>query len=138
MGDINFALVPPSVRGSNIFIELAGIRRSLAGLLIPPTVGIIGLYDPAKTATVDYEPVRVTSAEKVGELAGFGSHSHRQALKMPDSVFNSGGGCYWFPVPDPGGAAAASETITATGNATSGGTLYFSIGGELVTVNVKK
>ncbi|PKL40751.1 MAG: hypothetical protein CVV44_03855 [Spirochaetae bacterium HGW-Spirochaetae-1] len=132
---INFNEVAQSVRASNLFIEMAGQRRSFAGLFISPKVGLIGCYDPAKTAVVDYEPVKVSSKEKVGELFGFGSHIHRQALAMPDAVFDS---CevYAFPVPDNASAVDATETITFTGASTSAGTLYFSIGGVLVSVAV--
>jgi phage tail sheath gpL-like len=133
---ISFNNVPASYRASKVFIELAGVRKSLAGLFIPPTAIIIGMYDPLKTATVDYVPVKVTSAEDVGLKAGFGSHAHRQALRFPDAVFLQGGGVYWIPVPEVTAGVAAKENITFTGTATSAGSFYFNIGGELVKVNV--
>jgi phage tail sheath gpL-like len=132
---INFNNVPQAARASNIYIEMAGERRSLAGLYIPPTVGLVGQYDPLKTATVDYEPVKVTSKDEVGSLFGFGSHIHRQALRMPNSVFLQGGGVYAFPIPEAAGTAATAD-VTFVGDATSSGTLFFLIGGELVQVAV--
>lgn len=132
---ISFSLISPSVRASKTFIELAGVRRSLAGLFIPPTMGLIGQYDPAKTATVDYEPVKVLSADNVGNLAGFGSHAHRIALGLPPAVFLQGGGVYWFPVPAASGTVADID-LTVTGTASSGGTLFIQIGGVLLQVGV--
>lgn len=133
---ISFNEVLDSYRASNIFIEMAGQRRNLAGLFIRPRVGLIGTYDPAKTTVVNYSPVKVTSKERVGELYGFGSHIHRQAIAMPDGVFDS---CevYAFPVPEADSAAAATETITFTGSAaTSAGVIYIMIGGVLVPITV--
>jgi phage tail sheath gpL-like len=128
---ISFKNVPNTARASNTYIEFAGERRSFASLFIKPTIGLIGQYDPAKTLT-DYEPIFVTSAEEVGLIAGYGSHAHRQALAFEPSVFLSGGGVYFFPVPDDGAAVAATETIIFTNDATSGGTFSTEIGGVLV------
>ncbi|MCK5613744.1 hypothetical protein KAR91_68400 [Candidatus Pacearchaeota archaeon] len=133
---IPFNDVSPSVRASKIFIELAGVKKSLGSLFIPPIGGLIGQYDPLKTSTIDYEPIRVLSSDDVGNKFGFGSHIHRQALRFPSSVFLQGGGVYAFPVPEAGAGAAATDDITFTGAATSAGTLYFLIGGELVQVAV--
>lgn len=134
---ISFNNVSPSYRASKNFIELAGVKKSLASLFIPPTGLIIGMYDPTKTATVDYVPVKVISADDVGLKAGFGSHAHRQALAFPPSVFLQGGGVYWIPIPEESGGTAASETVTFGGtSATTAGTFYFGIGGELVSVPV--
>jgi len=132
---ITFDNVPTSARATNIYIEMAGVRRSLAGLFIPPTIGLVGQYDPAKTATVDYEPVKVTSKDEVGSLFGFGSHIHRQALRLPNSVFLQGGGVYAFPIPEAAGTAASGDIVFTT-NASSSGTWFFMIGGELVQVAV--
>ena len=76
---ISFNSVSPSYRASKVFVEMAGEKKSLASLFIPPCVLLVGMYDPLNTATVDYVPVRVVSADDVGLKAGFGSHAHRQA-----------------------------------------------------------
>ena len=133
---ITFNNVSDSVRASKTFIELAGVKRSLASLFIKPCGVIIGMYDPAKTSTVDYVPVKVLSSDDVGNLAGFGSHAHRQALRFPASTFLQGNGVYWIPVPEAPAGTAASETVTFTGTASSAGTLFFSIGGESFQVAV--
>ena len=133
---IPFENVSQSVRASNIFIELAGIRKSLAGLFIPPIGAIVGMYDPAKTSVVDYEPVKVISPDDGASKFGFGSHIHRQLLRLPSGVFDQGGGVYCFPIPEEAGGTAADETITITGAATSAGTLFFSIAGDTIAVAV--
>ncbi len=133
---IQFDSVSSSYRASKNFIEIAGVRRSLASLFIPPTALIVGMYDPTKTSVVDYVPVKVISASDVGLKAGFGSHAHRQALRFPDSVFLQSGGVYWVPIPEVTAGVNASENVTFTGTATSSGKFYFGIGGELVQVDV--
>lgn len=132
---ISFNNVSSSDRASKVYIELAGVKKSLADLFIPACGMIFGMYDPDKTTVTDYEPVKVTDADDVGEKAGFGSHAHRQALKFPAAVFLQGNGVYWMPIPDPSGTAA-TETITFSGAATSAGTYYFGIGGDLIQVSV--
>ena len=134
MGGIPFNNVPQSARASNIFIELAGVKKSLASLFIPPIGGLIGMYDPAKVATVDYVPVKVISSDDVGNRFGFGSHIHRQALRFPAAVYSQGGGVYAFPVPEEGAGTAASDTVTFVGTATTAGTFFFLIGDEIVQV----
>jgi phage tail sheath gpL-like len=114
-----------------------GVQRSLASLFIRPAILLVGMYDPAKTSTVDYVPIKVLSADDVAQKAGFGSHAHRQALRFPSSVFNQGEGVYWVPVPEEAGGTAATDTITFTGTATSSGTFAFLIGGERVTFGVQ-
>jgi phage tail sheath gpL-like len=135
---ITFNSISPNARASATFIELAGVKRSFASLFIKPCVGIIGQYDSAKTGVVPYAGVKVSSAEHAGEIFGYGSHLHRQALAMPAAVFNSGNGAYCFPVPDPEEAESASETITIVGTAIDAGTLYFRIGGVYLSLNVAK
>lgn len=132
---ISFDNVSPSARASHAYIELAGKKRSLASFFIPPIGGVVGTYDPAKSSTVDYAPVKVTSANEVGGLFGFGSHIHRQALRFPASVYLQGGGVYAFPIPEAAGTAATAN-ITFTTTATSNGTFFFSVGGVPIEVPV--
>lgn len=132
---IPFSNISPSSRASKVFIELAGVKKSLASLFIPPTGLIIGMYDVAKTTVVDYVAVRVMSADDVGNKSGFGSHAHRQALKLPPAVFLQGGGVYWIPIPQATGTPATAN-VTFTGDASSSGTWAFLFGGERVTIAV--
>jgi phage tail sheath gpL-like len=130
--------ISENYRASKNFIEILGVKKSLASFFIPATGLLVGQYDPLKTSVIDYVPVKVTSSDDVGNKAGFGSHAHRQALRLPPSVFNQGGGIWWAPVPEEGAAAAATESVTFVGTATSSGTIYFLIGGDLVQVPVLK
>jgi phage tail sheath gpL-like len=132
---IAFNDISPSYRASRIFIEMAGVKKSLASLFIPPTGLIIGMYDTAKTAVVDYVPVRVISADDVASKAGFGSHAHRQALKFPPAVFLQGGGIWWIPIPQATGTPATAN-VTFTGDASTSGSWAFLIGGERVEFSV--
>ena len=128
--------ITESSRASTLAISFQGVQRSLGSFFIPPIGLILGQYDPAKTGTVDYTPVRVFSSDDVGSKFGFGSHAHRQAMKLPSAVFLQGGGIYIAPLPEAESAVVADETVTFTGTATSSGTLYFSIGGDLIQVGV--
>jgi phage tail sheath gpL-like len=137
MGNITFNTVDPGARAQQIFIELNGVRRSVSGGNLPPIGLIPGQYDQALIAGItDYEPVQVFTAEEVGQKAGFGSEAHRQALW----VFGILGGFYdnmwWVPIPIPSTPTAASGTIVFATTATSGGTFFFSVGGDLIKVNV--
>ena len=133
---ISFNNVSPLYRASKNFIELAGVKKSFADLFIPPTGLLVGMFDPAKTAVVAYERTKVVSSDDVGLKYGFGSHIHRQALKFPAAVFLQGGGIYALPIPEESGGTAADMTVTFSGTATSSGTFYFSIGGEIIQVAV--
>jgi len=133
---ISFDNVSQNSRASMNFIELAGVRRSFASLSIPPHLALVGQYDPAKTGITDYAPQVVIDSNDVGNRYGFGSHIHRQSLKIPASVYASGGGVTAFPVPEAGGGTQATGTLIFTGTASSAGTLYFLIGGVLVQVGV--
>jgi phage tail sheath gpL-like len=132
---IAFNDISPSFRASKNFIEFAGVKKSLASLFIPPTGLIIGMYDTAKTTVVNYVPVQVTSADHVGQIAGFGSHAHRQALKFPPAVFLQGGGVWWLPIPQATGTPATAN-VTFTGDASSAGTWALLVGGERVEFGV--
>lgn len=133
---ITFNTVDPNARASQVFIELQGKRRTVGGDTIPPIGLIVGQYDQAITGIVDNVPVQAFTADEVGSKFGFGSELHRQALW----VFGYLGGFYnnmWFaPIAEPGAAVAGTGTIIFATNASSSGTYYFSIGGDLITFGV--
>ncbi len=134
---ISFETVDPNARASQIFIELRGVRRSVAGSLLPP-IGIFpGQYDQSLIAGItDFTPVQVFTADEVGDLAGFGFEAHRQALWL----FGLLGGFYdnmwWVPIPEPAAAVVATGTIIFATNTGSSGTYFFSIGGDLISFGV--
>lgn len=131
-------MIDPNYRASQVFVEMQGVKRNVGSNYLPPTGLILGQYDQTKTGIVDYTPVQLLSADAVGEKFGFGSEIHRQALW----VFGILGGFsdkMWFsPIPEPAGAVAATGDIIFATNATSSGTYYFSIGGDIISVAVAK
>ena len=130
--------VNPNYRGSNVFVEVQGVKRGVGSVFLPPTGLILGQYDQAKTGIVDYTPIQLRTADAVGSKFGFGSEIHRQALQ----VFGQLGGFsdkMWFsPIPEPVAAVAGTSTITFAVNASSSGTYYFSIGGDVINFGVNK
>lgn len=136
---INFETVDPNARASNVYIEMRGVKRSVGGTLLPQTGLIVGQYDQALVAgIVDFVPVQVFTADEVGQKAGFGSEAHRQALWTFGILGGFSDKMWWAPVPEPAGAAAATEDIVFTGTATKSGTAYFSIGGDFYALPVVK
>jgi phage tail sheath gpL-like len=102
---------------------------------LPRKILIIGQYDAAKTAVVDYVPVLVTSPEDAGDKFGFGFMAHRLAQK---AFAGSNGVETWIaPMPQPSGTQASGD-ITFAGTASAAGTLYLYIAGDLVRVVVAK
>lgn len=133
---ITFSEVDPNSRASQIFIELMAKRRSVSGNYLTPTALIIGQYNQALAAGItDYVPVKVTTADELGQLSGFGSEAHRLGIRLFTLLGGFSDGVWWCPVDSPGGTQA-SETVTFATTATSAGTYFFSIAGDLVTVNV--
>lgn len=133
---IPFNSVDPNSRASQVFIELQGKRRTVGGDFLPPIGLIVGQYDQSKTGIVEYTPIQVFTSDEVGEKVGFGSELHRQSLW----VFGYLGGFYsnmWIvPVAEHGSAVAGSGDIVFATNASSSGTYYFSIGGDLISFGV--
>ncbi len=137
MADISFSNISASVRASNVFVELEGVKRTVGGDYMPPIGLIFGQYDQTKTGVVDNIPVQVTTADQVGDLSGFGSEAHRQAIW----IFGILGGFYdnmwWVPIAEPGSAVAGTGTIVFGGGpATSSGTFKISIGGDIFSISV--
>ncbi len=136
---INFTRFPSTYRASTVAIEMEGKKRSTGGDYIPPTILIVGMYLAAKTPT-DYVPVQVYTADEVASIAGLGSEAHRQALKIFGALGGFSENVWYVPIaaPTSGTPAAASGTITFSGTATTAGTLYFNIGGEVYEIPVAK
>ena len=134
---VNFNIVDPNARASQIFIELQGVRRSISGGVLPPTGLIVGQYDQSLIAGItDYVPVQVTSADEAASLFGFGSEIHRQSLWIFGILGGFSDKVWVSPIPEIGGAVVATGTIIFATNTGSSGTYYFSIGGDLITVAV--
>ncbi len=134
---ISFETVDPNARASQIFIELRGVRRSVAGSLLPP-IGIFpGQYDQSLISGItDFAPVQVFTADEVGEKAGFGFEAHRQALWLFGLLGGFYSNMWWVPIPEPAAAVVATGTIIFATSTTSSGTYFFSIGGDLISFGV--
>ena len=134
---ITFPTVDPNARASQVFVELQGVRRSVSGSVLPPIALIPGQYDQSLIAGItDYVPVQVFTADEMAQKAGFGSEAHRQALWIFGLLGGFSSRVWWAPIPEPGSAVAANGTIVFATTATSSGTFFFSIGGDLITVAV--
>ena len=108
------------------------LREGLAGL--PQAIAIFATYDPAKTAVVANQPVRVFTGVEAGEKFGFGFPAHlaaRQTLRKSGIV-----PVFIFPIAEAGGAVAGDGDITVTGTASSTGTISIYIGGQKISVVV--
>jgi phage tail sheath gpL-like len=136
---IGFEYFPAYRRASMVAIEMAGKKRSLAGAFIPELILIVGQYDQTKTAIVENVPFKCYTAEEVGQKCGFGSELYRQALWIFARLGGFSENVWIAAVPLPTGTpVAASGTVVFAGTATSAGTLYFSIGGDLLALSVAK
>lgn len=133
---ITFNAINPASRASQVFIEMQGVKRSVGGDYLQPITLIVGQYDQAKTGIVDDVPVQIFDADQAGDTFGFGSELHRQALWVFGILGGFSDSVWLVPVAEPAGAVAATGTIIFATDATSSGTYYFSIGGDLIQVNV--
>lgn len=91
---------------------------------LPQRIAILAEANTANQGTLDTNGKDLTSAQEAGEDFGFGSpvHNIMRILRPP-----SGGGVGGIPTvvyaqAEPGGAVAATKTITVTGGATGNGT----------------
>ena len=133
---INFKTISPNVRASNVFIELFGKKKTVSGDVLPPIGLIIGQYDPLKTSVVEDVPIKVTTSDEVADKTGFGFELHRQSLWIFGMLGGFYDNMYIVPVAPPSAGGKATGTITFATNASSSGTYYFSIGGDVIQVNV--
>jgi phage tail sheath gpL-like len=117
-------------------IEMAGRRRKTSGDYIPEIILIVGQYDQTKTAVEEGVPFRGYTADEFGAQFGFGSEIHRQAIWIFQHLGGFSENVYAIAVPEPGSSAAATGTVTFSGTATSAGTHYLSIGGDLYELSV--
>lgn len=132
---ISFSVFPSSRRASIRAIEMMGKKRSVSGGYIPEKVLIVGQFLAAKTGVTAGAVVQAFNADEVGDTFGYGSELHRQALWVFDALGGFSENVYCVAVAAPSGNAATG-TVTITGDATTAGTLYFSLGGSLYAVNV--
>ena len=99
---------------------------------LPQRVAILAEANTANQGTLDQNAKEITSAQEAGEEYGFGSpiHNIMRILRPP-----SGGGVGGIPTvvyaqAEPGGAVAATITVTVTGPATGNGTHTIIVAGR--------
>lgn len=117
--------------------EAAGFENvvlAVGAQLLPRKICIIGTPDPAKTSLAIEEPIRVFSAEQVGDLAGFGFMLHRLAEKVYKG--SEGIECYIVAQDETGAAVAAAGSFAFSGPATEAGNIYLYVGGDRIVVPV--
>lgn len=123
---------------SNIIVPFVGVEfdntRALPTAPGVPIQGLIigqkktGTSIPAETLTL------VTSADEVGNIAGFGSDLHLQAKKW--FAENSTTPTYIIALADAATSTAATQTIDITGAATEVGEVDLYINGNRIAVGV--
>jgi len=131
-------MIDPNSRASQVAVEIAGIKRGVGSNFLPPTGLILGQYDQTKIGIVDYTPIQFTSADDVGSKFGFGSEIHRQALWVLGIMGGFSDKMWFSPIPEPGAAVVATGDIVFAVSASSSGTYYFSIGGDVINFGVNK
>jgi phage tail sheath gpL-like len=121
-----------------VAIEMAGKKRSINGKYITQRILIPGQY--TTLTPVNYVPVQVLTAAKVGELAGFGSEAHRMALWIFAALGGFSENVWWVPIPKPAsaGVKAHEDIVFAGPTATSAGSFFFGIGGDVIELPVAK
>lgn len=132
---ISFDIFPSHRRASMRQIELVGKKRSTAGAYIPEKILIPGQYLAAKTGVTVGEIKHLYTADEVGDWFGYGSEIHRQAVWIYAALGGFSENVYCVGCTAATGNAAALA-ITITGDATSSGSLYFSIAGNLYQISV--
>ena len=134
---ISFESFPATARASTVAVELKGKRRTLAGNTIPEIVLIPGQYDPANTGVVENEPKQLFTADAFGDYYGYGSEIHRQAMWIFALLGGFSENVWGMALAIPTGtpAAADGDVVFATA-ASSAGTFYVSVGGDLIAVSL--
>jgi phage tail sheath gpL-like len=105
-----------------------------SGQNVQSKILIAAQYDPGKTLVIDNDPIRILSANDLGDKAGFGFPAHRIAIELFKGT-NGAGEIWWSPQADPGGVVADGE-IAWTGPATASGVISLRIANELYEVAV--
>lgn len=134
---ISFESLAQNRRASIVAVEQAGQRRSVNGPYIPEKILIVGQYAAAKTGVTVGEIWQGFTADDFGDRYGFGTEIHRQAIKIFTALGGFSEKVFACPVAAPSGTpTAGTATLTFVGAATSSGTMYFVIAGDLYSVAI--
>ena len=133
MATITFNTVPSNAAASAVFVEQEAKRNSLGALVIPQRIALLGQYNTGKTPN-DNQAVNVTSKAQADALFGQGSMLSLMvaaALRGSRTVPIDA-----FPIPDGGGAVAATGKISVAVTTVAAGTLALYVAGKRVPVTV--
>jgi len=134
---ISFENFANNRRASMRAVELAGQKRSVNGPYIPEKILIVGQYSALKTGVVVGEKFQGFTADDFGDRYGFGTEIHRQAMKVFAALGGFSENVFGCPVAAPSGTpVAGSATLTFVGAASSSGTQYFAIAGDLYAISI--
>ncbi len=99
---------------------------------LPQRIAILAEANTANQGTLDLNAKEITSAQEAGEEYGFGSpiHNIMRILRPPSGGGVGGIPTIVYPQQEPGGAVAATTTITVTGPATGNGTHTIIVAGR--------
>ncbi|MGD9664618.1 MAG: phage tail sheath subtilisin-like domain-containing protein [Novosphingobium sp.] len=130
---ISFNGIPATLRVPFVYAEISN-ENAVQGVVVQPyKILIFGQRLAAGTVLANV-PTRVTSKEQGKTYFGAGSMlAHMVEASMKVNNFTE---TWAVALDDDAAAAAATGTITFTGPATAGGTLYLYIGGRRMTVGV--
>ncbi len=115
------------------YVEYDGSKAQQGVTSLPQTVLLIGQRLAAGIATAGV-PVRATSADEAGRLAGRGSMLHHMAIAhfaVADAI-----PLKLLPLSDAGGATKSTRTVTAVGNTAEAGTVALYVGGRRYAANL--
>jgi len=130
---ISYDTVPANAAASAVFLEQAGKRAGVSGLIIQHRIALLGQYNAGKTPTANVPALLATEADAM-TLYGRGSMLHLMARKAFAQA--PGVPIYAIPLADAGGGVAASGTIIATAAATAAGTIALFIAGQKIPVAI--
>ena len=99
---------------------------------LPQRIAILAEANTANQGTLDVNAKEITSAQEAGEEYGFGSpiHNIMRILRPPSGGGVGGIPTIVYPQAEPGGAVAATTTVTVTGPATGNGTHTIIVAGR--------
>lgn len=130
---VSFNSVPSSLLVPFVTAEFDNSRAEQGPSLLPYRALLIGQRLPGSSASSD-TLYKVSSADRVAQLAGRGSMLHRMAKAF--FALNKSTEVWMLPVSDSASASLASGSLTLSGTATADGLISLYIGGESVPVAV--
>ena len=130
---ISFDNIPSTLRVPFVYVEIDNSNAVQGAVIQPYKILVFGQRLAAGTVLA-HVPTRVTSAAQAKTYFGAGSMLAQMLEALIDA--NNFTECWAVALDDDAAGVKATGTITFTGPATAGGTLYIYIGGRRLTVGV--